>query len=41
LAAFGRRPEWDALVRSAMASDFSWEKAAGDYLRLYDRILAL
>lgn len=34
------RTAWSALVRNAMACDFSWEKAAGEYLRLYEAILA-
>jgi starch synthase len=38
LAAFKLRKAWDTLVRNAMAGDFSWEKSAGEYMRLYDRI---
>jgi starch synthase len=35
---FGDRAAWSALVRSAMACDFSWEKAAGEYMKLYASI---
>ncbi len=37
---FRDRTAWNALVRNAMACDFSWEKAAGEYLKLYAAILA-
>ena len=37
--AFRSRSARLALVRNAMASDFSWEKAAGKYLELYAAIL--
>ncbi len=40
LDAFRDRAAWNALVRNAMACDFSWEKAAGEYLKLYSAILA-
>ncbi len=36
--AYRDRPSWTALVRNAMAGDFSWEKAAGAYLDLYAAI---
>jgi starch synthase len=32
---------WRQLVRRAMACDFSWEKSAREYLRLYQRLPAL
>jgi starch synthase len=36
-----RRPgEWRAIVRNAMASDFSWERSAAAYLDLYRNIAA-
>lgn len=38
MAAFRDRASWTALVRNAMAGDFSWEKAAGNYLELYAAI---
>jgi starch synthase len=39
LDAFRDRSAWTALVRTAMAGDFSWDKAAGEYLKLYAAIL--
>ncbi len=39
MGAFRDRASWAALVRNAMADDFSWEKAAGEYLKLYGAIL--
>ena len=32
---YGRKPEWKKLVQTALASDFSWESAAGRYVELY------
>ena len=29
---------WGRMVRNGMAQDFSWERAAGQYLELYDRL---
>ena len=40
LAAFRNPKEWKDLVGNAMAGDFSWEKAAAEYMRLYDQIRA-
>ena len=34
------RPAWDALVQQAMAADFSWTRSAGQYLALYQDLLA-
>ena len=36
--AFGRPGDWAALVRNAMAADFSWERSAATYLALYEMI---
>jgi starch synthase len=37
-----RQPgRWRALVQSAMACDFSWDKSAREYVRLFQRISAL
>ena len=41
LAAFGRPHDWQALVRNAFNSDFSWEKSAGEYLDLYRKLAEL
>jgi len=32
---YGKKSEWKALVQTALASDFSWESAAGQYADLY------
>jgi starch synthase len=35
-----RRPEaWRALLRRAMKGDWSWDRSAGQYVRLYERLL--
>jgi starch synthase len=41
LDAFSRKDLWGALVRNAMASDFSWTRSAGEYLGLYRKIAGL
>ena len=38
LKAFGRPRDWRALVRNAMAADFSWERSAATYLALYEMV---
>jgi starch synthase len=40
LVVFGDRRRWQALQRSGMAMDFSWEKSAGQYYVLYKSLLA-
>ena len=40
IRAFGRPGDWGALVRNAMAADFSWERSAETYLGLYEMIAA-
>ncbi|HPG01067.1 MAG TPA: glycogen synthase GlgA [Kiritimatiellia bacterium] len=37
---FGNKQAWDLVVRRAMKEDFSWERAADEYLLLYRRLLA-
>jgi len=39
LAAFGG-PSWPALVKAAMAADFSWDSSAGRYVELYQAACA-
>ena len=39
-AARQRRASWDALARAGMREDFSWNRAARDYVALYDRLRA-
>jgi starch synthase len=41
LVAFGRRHDWQILIRNAMDSDFSWEKSAGEYMDLYRKLVEL
>lgn len=40
LSFYLKEPYWSALKRQAMSSDFSWEKSAAEYLKLYRRILS-
>ncbi len=40
LAVRSRTANWDALVRNAMAADFSWTRSAREYLALYRKIAA-
>jgi starch synthase len=40
LAAFRQRKAWTALMRRAMARDFSWERSAREYVGLYRRAMA-
>ena len=34
---YGERPAWEALMRSGMARDYSWEASATHYLALYEQ----
>lgn len=34
---FRNRDDWARLMKNAMTSDFSWEKSAGRYVRLYEK----
>ncbi len=38
IVVYSKRDLWRRLVQNAMAEDFSWERAAGEYLRLYATI---
>ena len=38
VATYARPRKWSALVRNAMAADFSWERSAAAYLDLYRKI---
>ncbi|MEK7382453.1 MAG: glycosyltransferase, partial [Elusimicrobiota bacterium] len=33
-----RGPRWEALVRAAMAGDFSWDRSVESYLRIYRQV---
>jgi starch synthase len=39
LTAFRDKPAWSALCRRAMAMDFSWERSAMQYARLYAQLM--
>jgi starch synthase len=39
VALYRQRDAWQAVMRRAMAQDFSWDHAAADYLRLYRDLL--
>jgi len=38
---YQRRDKWDVLVKNAMSADFSWEKSAQEYVKLYQKIAML
>jgi starch synthase len=35
-----QKPLWQRLIANAMAQDFSWERRVGEYVALYERMLA-
>lgn len=37
---FDRKEHIQQMIRAAMAQDFSWERSAGEYVRLYERAIA-
>lgn len=36
---FGKKEEWSKIMKNAMTTDFSWDRSAGEYERLYDNML--
>lgn len=38
---YARKEDWTALMRNAMAADFSWDKPARAYLELYQRLTGI
>jgi starch synthase len=40
LSWYAKKPLWQQLTRNAMAEDFSWQRRVGDYVALYQRMLA-
>jgi starch synthase len=40
LAWYAKKPLWQQLTVNAMAEDFSWQRRVGDYVALYQRMLA-
>ncbi len=39
LAVFRNKDEWKAIMLRGMAQDFSWEKPAAEYVRVYERVI--
>jgi starch synthase len=39
LATFRNKEEWTLLMQRCMAQDFSWKKPAGEYVRVYERVI--
>lgn len=39
LAAFRQPPKWGALQRAGMGRDFSWDRSAQEYVKIYERVL--
>ncbi|MEJ0098918.1 MAG: glycogen synthase [Pseudomonadota bacterium] len=40
LAWYAKKASWQQLITNAMAQDFSWQRRVGDYVALYQRMLA-
>ena len=36
---YGDKDKWEPLVRHDLSLDFSWRKAAGEYIRMYQTML--
>lgn len=41
VATYQKKDKWDFLIKNAMAFDFSWEKSALTYIKLYEKIVSL
>ena len=39
LETFKNKAEWTAMMKRGMAQDFSWEKSAQEYVRIYERVI--
>jgi starch synthase len=39
LETFRNKKEWTAMMKRAMAEDFSWDKPAQEYVRVYERVI--
>ena len=39
LRAFRNKEEWTQIMKRGMAQDFSWDKPAAEYVRVYDRVI--
>ena len=40
IGTFQNKEEWTGMMRRGMAEDFSWEKPAKEYIRVYERTIA-
>ncbi len=40
LATFSNKQQWTGMMRRGMAQDFSWEKPAKEYVRVYERAIS-
>jgi starch synthase len=40
VSVYGQREKWKGLIQKAMSCDFSWERSAGEYVHLYEKISA-
>jgi starch synthase len=40
LTLFGDRAKWRALQRAGMKLDYSWDRSAQEYVKIYDRAIA-
>src|SRR6202044_2138705 len=39
LGTFRNKEQWTAMMRRGMAQDFSWDKPAAEYVRVYERVI--
>ncbi len=39
LGAFRNKEEWEQIMRRGMAQDFSWDRPAQEYVRVYERVI--
>jgi starch synthase len=39
LAVFEDRPKWREIQRTGMQHDYSWDRSAREYVKIYDRII--
>jgi starch synthase len=37
--AFADKDRWRAMMKAGMASDFSWDRSAGEYIRVFERAI--
>ena len=35
---YGNKDDWKSLVKNAMGYDYSWDKSANEYLKLYQKL---